>query len=42
MLVASKYWEIHPPVPTDFTFVTDNSYTEKQLLAYEMRLLSIL
>jgi hypothetical protein len=27
MWLASKYVEIHPPVVTDFTYVTDNNYT---------------
>lgn len=27
MLIASKYEEIHPPVVSDFEYITDNSYT---------------
>lgn len=31
MFVAAKYEEIYPPSVRDFTYITDNTYTKKQV-----------
>ncbi|XP_029106633.1 cyclin-A1 [Scleropages formosus] len=42
MIIAAKYEEIYPPDTEDFAYVTDNSYTKKQLLQMEQLLLKVL
>lgn len=36
--MASKYEELMPPDITDFVFVTDDTYTKKQILEMEKKL----
>ncbi|XP_072120669.1 cyclin-A1, partial [Mobula birostris] len=42
MLVASKYEEIYPPEIDEFVYITDDTYTRKQLLRMEHLLLKVL
>ena len=42
MFVACKYEEIYPPEIKDFIFVSDKSYTRKQILEYENDILMTL
>ncbi|XP_043548722.1 cyclin-A1 isoform X2 [Chiloscyllium plagiosum] len=42
MLVASKYEEIYPPEIDEFVYITDDTYTKKQLLRMEHLLLKVL
>ncbi|XP_042189987.1 cyclin-A1 [Callorhinchus milii] len=42
MLIASKYEEIYPPEIDEFIYVTDDTYTKKQLLRMEHLLLKVL
>uniref|UniRef100_UPI00398E5D29 cyclin-A1 n=1 Tax=Pristiophorus japonicus TaxID=55135 RepID=UPI00398E5D29 len=42
MLVASKYEEIYPPEIDEFVYITDDTYTKKQLLRMEHFLLKVL
>ncbi|XP_069747786.1 cyclin-A1 [Narcine bancroftii] len=42
MLVASKYEEIYPPEVDEFVYITDDTYTKKQLLRMEHLLLKVL
>ncbi|XP_067841494.1 cyclin-A1 [Heptranchias perlo] len=42
MLVASKYEEIYPPEMDEFVYITDDTYTKKQLLRMEHLLLKVL
>ncbi|XP_073439336.1 cyclin-A1 [Dendrobates tinctorius] len=42
MLLASKYEEIYPPDVDEFVYITDDTYTKKQLLRMEHLLLKVL
>lgn len=42
MYIASKYEEITPPDVAEFAYITDNTYTKKQVLRMEHLLLKIL
>ncbi|XP_051881724.1 cyclin-A1 [Pristis pectinata] len=42
ILVASKYEEIYPPEIDEFVYITDDTYTRKQLLRMEHLLLKVL
>jgi len=42
MLVAAKYEEIYPPDVSDFVFITDDTYTTKQVLKMESLILKTL
>lgn len=39
MLVASKYEEIYAPEIKDFVYITDKAYTEKDIMAMELKIL---
>ncbi|KAF8358578.1 cya-1 [Pristionchus pacificus] len=41
-IIASKYEQIHPPELKDFVYVTDDSYTEHQILRMEAKMLNYL
>ncbi|KAI0511359.1 hypothetical protein KFK09_011989 [Dendrobium nobile] len=42
MLIASKYEEISPPHVEDFCYITDNTYTKKQVVEMESDILKFL
>jgi len=42
MFVAAKYEEVYPPDVSDFVYITDDSYTKKQVLQMEQILLKVL
>ncbi|XP_066477352.1 cyclin-A1 [Tiliqua scincoides] len=42
ILVAAKYEEIYPPEIEEFVYITDDTYTKKQLLRMEHLLLKVL
>jgi len=42
MLVAAKVEEIYPPTISEFIYITDDSYTKKQILRMEVLLLKVL
>jgi len=42
MFIASKYEEVHSPDIQTFIYISDNSYTKKQLLGMEKLLLAVL
>jgi len=42
MFIAAKYEEIYPPGVEEFTFVTSDSYTKKQVLRMEQLVLKVL
>nr|XP_007958332.2 cyclin-A1 isoform X1 [Chlorocebus sabaeus] len=42
ILVASKYEEIYPPEVDEFVYITDDTYTKRQLLKMEHLLLKVL
>ncbi|GFY95972.1 similar to CYCLIN A3;4 [Actinidia rufa] len=42
MLVASKYEEINPPNVDDFCYITDNTYTKKEVVKMEADILNYL
>ncbi|XP_013985231.2 cyclin-A1 isoform X2 [Salmo salar] len=42
LLLAAKYEEIYPPEVDDFVYITDDTYTKKQLLRMEHFLLKVL
>ncbi|KFP32618.1 Cyclin-A1, partial [Colius striatus] len=42
MLLASKYEEIYPPEVDEFVYITDDTYTKRQLLRMEQLLLKVL
>ena len=42
MLIAAKYEEIYAPEVKDFVYITDRSYTEKDILRMEIRILAAL
>lgn len=39
MLIASKYEDIYPPPIQDFIYITDNAYSQKDILNMEYELL---
>lgn len=39
MLIASKYEDIYPPPIQDFIYITDNAYTQKDILDMEYDIL---
>ena len=39
MLIASKYEDIYPPPIQDFIYITDNAYTQKDILNMEYDIL---
>ena len=39
LLVAAKYEEIYCPNVSDCTYITDNTYTKKQVMDMEMKIL---
>ncbi|KAM9375675.1 cyclin-A2 isoform 1-T1 [Pholidichthys leucotaenia] len=42
MLLASKFEEIYPPEVTEFVYITDDTYTKKQVLKMEHLMLKVL
>ncbi|KAK9270944.1 hypothetical protein L1049_026532 [Liquidambar formosana] len=42
MLIASKYEEINPPHVEDFCYITDNTYTKKEMVEMEADILKYL
>ncbi|KAI5703175.1 hypothetical protein M8J76_005751 [Diaphorina citri] len=42
LFVASKYEEIYPPEVNEFVYITDDTYTKKQLLKMETLILKVL
>ncbi|XP_036372778.1 cyclin-A2-like [Megalops cyprinoides] len=42
MLLASKFEEIYPPEVAEFVYITDDTYTKKQLLRMEHLILKVL
>ena len=42
MLVAAKYEEIYPPEVNEFVYITDDTYTKKQVLKMEHLVLKVL
>ncbi|KAJ8384861.1 hypothetical protein AAFF_G00197710 [Aldrovandia affinis] len=42
MLLASKFEEIYPPEVAEFVYITDDTYTKKQVLRMEHLILSVL
>ncbi|XP_048776995.2 G2/mitotic-specific cyclin-A-like [Ostrea edulis] len=42
MFLASKYEEIYPPDVTEFAYITDDTYTKKQVLRMESLVLKVL
>ncbi|KAK6625836.1 hypothetical protein RUM43_006135 [Polyplax serrata] len=42
MFIASKFEEIYPPNVNDFVFITDDTYTKKQVLRMEHLILKVL
>ncbi len=42
LIIACKYEEIYTPEVTDFTYLTDNTYTKKEILDMERDILSAL
>ncbi|GMT19044.1 hypothetical protein PFISCL1PPCAC_10341 [Pristionchus fissidentatus] len=42
LMIASKYEQIHPPELKDFAYVTDDSYSENQILRMEQKILNLL
>jgi cyclin A len=42
MFIASKYEEIYPPDVSEFVYITDDTYTKKQVLRMEHLVLKIL
>ncbi|NWI63784.1 CCNA1 protein, partial [Todus mexicanus] len=42
MLLAAKYEEIYPPEVNEFVYITDDTYTKRQLLKMEHLLLKVL
>lgn len=39
IFIASKYEELYPPVLTDFVFMTDNTYSDKEVIQMEKTML---
>lgn len=42
MFIAAKFEEIFPPEVSEFTYITDNTYTKKQVLRMENLILKVL
>lgn len=42
MLIAAKFEEIHPPRVHEFAYITDNTYTKKEILSMEATVLNAL
>ncbi|GMR42132.1 hypothetical protein PMAYCL1PPCAC_12327 [Pristionchus mayeri] len=42
LMIASKYEQIHPPELKEFVYVTDDSYSENQILRMESKMLNYL
>ena len=42
LFVAAKYEELYPPVLADFVYITDNTYSEEQVIEMEKRMLCAL
>lgn len=42
LFVAAKYEELYPPVLADFVYITDNTYSEHQVIEMEKRILCAL
>jgi len=42
MFIAAKYEEIYPPEVTEFVYITDDTYTKKQVLRMEHLVLKVL
>ncbi|XP_048037579.1 cyclin-A1 [Megalobrama amblycephala] len=42
VLLAAKYEEVYPPEVDEFVYITDDTYTKKQLLRMEQHLLRVL
>lgn len=42
LFVAAKYEELYPPVLADFVYITDNTYSEHQVIEMEKRMLCAL
>jgi len=42
MFIAAKYQEIYPPDVTEFCYITDDTYTKRQVLRMEQLVLSVL
>lgn len=42
MFIAAKYEEIYPPEVGEFVYITDNTYTKKQVLRMEQLILKVL
>lgn len=42
MLLASKYEDMYPPVVKDFSYITANAYTPKQIIEEELNMLQVL
>lgn len=42
MFIAAKYEEIYPPDVSEFVYITDNTYTKKQVLRMEQLILKVL
>ncbi|XP_048827151.1 cyclin-A2 [Brienomyrus brachyistius] len=42
MLLASKFEEIYPPMVSEFVYITDDTYTKKQVLRMEHLVLKVL
>lgn len=42
ILLAAKYEEVYPPEVDEFVYITDDTYTKKQLLRMEQHLLRVL
>ena len=41
-MIAAKYEEIYPPSVTNFSYITDNSYTKDQIREIEIEILACL
>lgn len=42
LLLRSKYEEIYPPDVNEFVYITDHTYTKKQVLRMEQLILKVL
>eukprot|EP00047_Mylnosiga_fluctuans_P020827 m.96813 g.96813 ORF g.96813 m.96813 type:complete len:367 (-) comp8646_c0_seq1:168-1268(-) len=42
MLIASKYEEMYPPEVRDFTYISDNAYTRRDIFQMEAQILRVL
>lgn len=41
LFIASKYEELYPPEVKDFVYITDDTYTQKDVLKMEMHILKV-